>query len=150
MANLYKHFNKNERHIISFYLDSAYKLCDIANILGKHSSSISREIKNNRTLITPKSKKSNKCGNFYSCIVKHLCNDCANGKCKFCTYKQCDLFCDEFTPIPNCKRTNKFPFVCNGCKQSDDCALPKYFYNSNNAQSIRDNNVRLHKQGIKF
>lgn len=150
MANLFKHLNESQRRIISHYLDLNSSLFNIANIIGKHSSSISREIKNNRTLVTTKAKKINKCGNYNICLIKHLCNDCLNGKCKFCSRKQCDVFCSEFTPIPNCKKTKKFPFVCNGCQQAKDCKLPKYFYNASNAQNLRNDNVRLHKFGIKI
>jgi IS30 family transposase len=145
----YKHLNEGQRRAISEMLDNSYSLKIIAETLDKHPSSISREIKNNRKLNPVRKNAKNKCGLFNECIVKHLCDACANGHCKFCSHLHCDSKCKEFSPIPNCKKLKRYPFVCNSCSEDKNCLLPRYYYNYKTAQIIRDNNVREHKFGIK-
>ena len=43
----YKHFTKDDRNELAILLKKGYDQKDIADVLGKHSSSIGREIKNN-------------------------------------------------------------------------------------------------------
>ena len=33
-----------------------------------------------------------------------------------------------------CKKLERFPFVCNGCHQKDNCPLDKWFYNPATAE----------------
>ena len=52
--------------------------------------------------------------------------------------------------ITNCKKTNRWPYVCTGCnkKYSNQCAFTKYKYNPNKAQIKADQNLILSRKGI--
>ena len=120
----------------------------IALQLNRDPETISEEIKKNRYLSVLSGKR-NYCGLQLHCTIRHLCNDCRNGKCHACRYHNCNQICPDFISGPVCDRVKKFPFVCSGCKTLSSCKLPKYFYLAETAQGRRDNNVRNHKYGIR-
>ena len=150
MAKKYHHLSFEDRQRISIYLDFNYKLKDIASLLDKAPSSISREIKRNRYIPEKRRRKDHCCGLFNSCIIKHLCNQCLNGICKFCRSKDCVSLCASFTSFPDCSKILSFPFVCNSCIEIKDCKLPKFYYNYKIAQSNYSYNVSHHKEGISI
>ena len=61
----WEHFNFEQRKIIANQLSIGAKLCEIAQLLDKDSTSVSKEIKRNR-VITKKHHESNK--PIYACI----------------------------------------------------------------------------------
>ncbi len=52
--------------------------------------------------------------------------------------------------ITNCKRTNRWPFVCTGCKKkyNNQCAFTKYKYDAKIAQGKADSNLINSRKGI--
>lgn len=145
----YKHLNQDQRNIIKLLLDKNYKLKEIAAQIGKDPTTISKEIKANRNLIISKSKR-NVCGKQSDCKIKHLCNNCENGICKHCSANNCNLICDDFTKLANCKRIYRYPYTCNSCQESNNCKLPKMFYDAKNAQENYKFNVSDYKKGVKI
>lgn len=93
-------------------MNQNYKLFIIANIIGKDTKNISKEIKRNRYLVNRKNIR-NDCGLFNSCQNQRLSSNCENGYCKYCSANNCSTICDSFSSIPNCKTTNRFPYICN-------------------------------------
>lgn len=122
-----KHITYEQTKIIENMLDSNSSLETIALTINKDPRGVSRHIKKYRE-IKINNRYKNICANQENCTVKHLCDACANGKCTFCSYRNCNDICKDFTTTPNCKKLNRFPFVCNGCNKCEKCKLPKYFY----------------------
>ena len=124
----YSHFNRDDRKKIENHLNSGIgSLKIIAGSVTKSPKAVRNEIKRHRYLVVRENKR-NKCGRQLYCAQQHLCNDCENGLCKSCRYRYCNDICSDFMTEPDCKRTNRFPFVCNGCSNATSCPLPKYFY----------------------
>lgn len=143
----YSRLTKDKRLKIEECLSEDKKLKDIALEVGSNPRTISYEIFTHRYLSTR--KKHNMCTLFNICDVKHLCNDCLRGCCKYCTNHKCNELCYRFTIVPECKRNTRFPYVCNGCPSLKECNLNKYYYNANKAQEEYKSNVSVYKQGIK-
>lgn len=105
---------------------------DIANYLGVDVSGLIKHIKNHRRIVY--TDAFNRCGHKKQCEISTLCNTCSNKtynkKCKSCKAQPCNRLCSLFTPIPDCKRIKKYPYVCNGCSNRDHCNLNKYIYDS--------------------
>lgn len=51
--------------------------------------------------------------------------------------------------ITNCKRTQRWPYVCSGCnKRYTNCPLTKYKYDAKSAQTKADTNLINSRRGI--
>ena len=52
--------------------------------------------------------------------------------------------------ITNCKKTNRWPYVCSGCnkKYNNQCVFTKYKYDAIKAQKKADENLILSRKGI--
>ena len=148
IKNKFKHISENDRKIIDYKLDQGINLSDIAKAINKDKSAVSREIKKHRHLIVRANAK-NKCGLFNLCNIKHLCDKCDNGYCKYCSI-HCDSLCSSFHEYPQCPRVLRFPHVCNGCSDISICKLPKLFYDHTRAHKQYLLNVSEHKKGSKL
>ena len=77
----------------------------------------------------------NRCIYRSNCDKHHLCFPCKkpmqNSKCSSCS--KCNEVCLEFKEI-KCEKLEKFPYVCNGCKEEYKCVLHKKFYIAEVAQ----------------
>lgn len=145
----YTHLTKEQRNTIELLLNQEYQLKIIAEIVNKDARTISKEIKRNRYLVVRKNA-ANTCGVFNSCQKQRLCNTCEMGYCKFCNANNCSTLCENYTSIPDCKTTNRFPYVCNACDEIKECKLPKLFYKAETAQDNYCFNVSDHKKGSKL
>lgn len=131
----YKHFSRDERVLIESNLNQGLiSLKLLAAQLKRSPKAIRNEIKRHRYVLVRDNKR-NKCGRQTYCNRQHLCNDCENGFCKACRFHYCNDTCPDFVPEPDCKRTNRFPFVCNGCPNINGCPMPKLFYNADRAHT---------------
>ena len=121
-----------------FTLDKRYKLLDlvregerqkiIADQLKMSITSISRELKRNRTLKRSRPLR-NVCQKVKNCTIKGLCtNMLCHTLCKNCIYdKQCIDICPLYEER-QCKRLERFPYVCDGCENARGCPLKQYRY----------------------
>ena len=144
-----KHCSFKERRIIETYLNQGAKLSTIAREIAKDDRTVSKEVKKHRYLHV-RTYARNKCGFQDLCVKTRLCTVCVSGVCKYCSVNKCSEICDDFQEEPHCKRTTKFPFVCNGCSKLKDCSLPKYFYKADSAQREYVENVSAHKRGPRM
>ena len=71
----WEHFNFEQRKIIANQLSNGAKLCEIAQLLDKDSTSVSKEIKRNR-VITKKHHESNKKLCKHTLRYPYCCNHC--------------------------------------------------------------------------
>lgn len=82
----WEHLNFEQRKIISSQLSHSAKLCEIAELLGKDPTSISKEIKRNR-IIVKQHHKDNKKMCKYTIRYPYCCNHC-HLKYTSCTFDQ--------------------------------------------------------------
>lgn len=127
-----KHLTEADRQIIAQGILNNSSKADIARVLGKDKSTIGKEIKLHRVL---KYKSS-------------LPLDCANYKT--CTHRrQCTLQCPDFVPFA-CRRRDRSPGACNGCKDVNRCRHDKFYYDPKLAHLAYRETLIDSRQGVNI
>ena len=132
-----KHLTNEERSQIEHLLRARKSIKDIAHILEKSPSTISREIKKHAV---PSDKSAvgrirNRCIHRKNCNKYYLCEDkpdCKKQRCSTCSL--CNSVCPEFVE-EHCQRLALPPYVCNGCQSERLCTLRKQYYLHRPAQN---------------
>jgi IS30 family transposase len=125
----YKHIDNSERLQIEHLLKEGVSIKKIASILGRSTSTISREIRS-RAISSNKSapyRIHNRCKHKADCQRRYLCEnkpDCTK-LCKYC--KLCNRLCPDFEE-EICQKLFLPPYVCNGCSDESRCVLRKKYY----------------------
>jgi len=104
-----KHLTLNERKIIQTGIENRSNKVDIARIIGKDPTTITKEIKKHR-IFKPRNQ-------FYYpsiCIHRKECHGC---KARCSRYEE-----------PKCHQRDRSPGACNKCPKSATCHLDKYLY----------------------
>lgn len=132
-----KHLTNEDRSKVEHLLRQRESLREIARILEKSTSTISREIKKH-SVSSNKSAAGripNRCVSRRNCSKFYLCEDkpdCKRQRCSTC--KLCNLVCLEFDE-EHCTQLELPPYVCNGCKSERICTLRKKYYLHRPAQT---------------
>ena len=125
-----KHLTLSDRIVIEQSLNEGKSFKSIAKQLHKDPTTISKEIRKNRTIKTRKdSSKVIKCDNSKECTVQKLCSrfNCKD-LCKNCSrYINCRTICTDYK-VKTCGKLNKAPYVCNGCKSLISCPYERWIY----------------------
>ena len=117
-----KHLTLEERETIEDMLKNNFNLTEIGNTIGKHRTTISKEILNHRF-----EKEAIQYGTtFANCT--HINN------CQFAGSKSCNKSCKNFNER-KCKILDKVPYVCNGCKKKSHCKFSKFYYRAKDADA---------------
>lgn len=144
-----KHLTIHDRTFIEDALTAGNILRDIADRLGKDTTTISKEIKRIRIFKESQTQFFGGCINRSKCNKKHLCNANCNGLCKKCMTLNCYGTCPDFT-VKTCHITKKFPHVCNGCETKTTCKLNKYRYSAKHAEASYRDNLETSRSGINI
>lgn len=144
-----KHLTFDDRLTIQRELKNGKNFSQIADILGKDRSTIGREVKAHRSYVPHEA--GNICVHRKTCDVSQVCENahtrCRNlHKCRS-TCGFCNQHCDKFEP-ESCNRTERAPFVCNGCTQR--CYLAKWKYDAKSAQSGYEESLHESRKGISL
>jgi IS30 family transposase len=124
-----KHLTDADRLEIEHGLRHGLSIKKIAAKIGKHSSTVAREIRA-RSVDSNKGafgRLTNRCLSRRSCSVRQLCEDkpdCVK-RCSACTL--CNTVCPEFKEEV-CAKLSVAPYVCNGCPDERACVLRKRYY----------------------
>ncbi len=135
-----KHLTDAERLEIEHGLRHGLSLKKIAEKIGKHRSTVAREILA-RSVSSDKGaygRLTNRCASRNSCERSQLCADkpdcvrrCA--RCRLCN-SACPAYEEEV-----CPKLAAPPYVCNGCGEESRCVLRKRYYMHNPAhKNYRD------------
>ena len=147
-----KHLNNDERSLIEDSLREGKSLKIIALLLGKSTSTISREIKKH-AVCSNKSAQfriPNRCIYKRSCKKDNLCEDkpnCNRKKCSTCN--QCNSVCSDFVEEV-CSKLEKPPYVCNGCDDEHNCILRKQYYLHKTAQASYKETLVVSREGVNI
>jgi len=131
-----KHLTDLERLEIEHGLRHSLSLKKIAAKIGKHHSTVAREILA-RSVASDKGaygRVTNRCASRLSCDRRQLCADrpdCVR-RCSACHL--CNSACPDFKEQA-CPKLAAAPYVCNGCKDESACVLRKRYYLHNPAHS---------------
>lgn len=100
-----KHLTQDNRYVIQDMLYDGNSATQIAQKIGVHTSTITREIKNNRLVKIPNRTyvlPSRICKHKDQCDCKRfLCEHCVNPNslCKECKKRDCTSLCDKFVHV---------------------------------------------------
>lgn len=125
-----KHITDLDRLEIEHELKRRSSFKKIAEKIGKHHSSISREILARRTSSSKGAfgRITNRCllrGS--SCDRRQLCMDKPDCIRRCSTCRLCNQLCPDFVE-EICSKLSSPPYVCNGCADEAECVLRKYYY----------------------
>ncbi len=126
-----KHMSQDNRVVIEKGLDISKPLSTIAAKLSKDPTTIAKEIKKHRSFQQHNmfNELPFRCALAKDCHRKNVCNTelFCNRECKRCN--KCHNFCSNYVPFDyTCPKTQKAPYVCNGCSKKNGCRLDKYYY----------------------
>lgn len=117
-----KHLTLEEREIIEDMLKNNFNFTQIGKVIGKHRTTISKEILNHRF-----EKEAIQYGTTFA--------NCTNiNNCQFAGCKSCNKSCKNFIER-KCEILDKAPYVCNGCKKKSHCKFSKFYYRAKDADA---------------
>lgn len=107
----------------------------IGKRLRRHPSTISHEIKENRTYIVGIYPMNNDCRLARKCREYHIChNNHCDDKCILCIRKDCHIYCKRYVST-KCHKFNSVPYVCNTCYEKKLCNKDRYLYSAKYADA---------------
>lgn len=136
--NKQKHLNLESRILIETQLNERNSFKGIARMLGKDCSTISKEVKSHisfqKTGYLGKSFNDCRLAHLRLCQIRKVCSLCTNNPNRPCSVcGKCIASCDSYEKYV-CPKLDKPPYVCNGCKERNKCALEKRLYKASFAQ----------------
>lgn len=151
----YKRLDREARNKIEHYLDTGKSLSWIADNLGFAISTITREVKANRTDCGQRTRTvtgniNNLCTSYKTCEKTNVCSVCqrrGRPRCASCQEVRCSTSCKDFIKR-TCKTTERSPYVCNFCVEAKRCTLRKWRYKALDAQRKADEAKTETRQGI--
>ena len=117
MTAEYKQLSLKERREIQDCLDRGETFREIARLLQRNVSSISREVKQNRTLQAHRAKKGS-CREVNFCKRVGICGEKCfypEARCAGCDKIDCRDICPEYALQTACDVLVRAPWVCNAC-----------------------------------
>lgn len=151
-----KHLTQDNRYVIQDMLYDKKSATQIAQNIGVHTSTITREIKNNRLVKIPNrtyALRSRICEHKDKCDCKRsLCEHCVNPNslCKECKKRDCTLLCDAFVHVI-CPITEQWPYICSPhCEKRNQCIFPKCSYKAEIADKLYREKLIVSRQGINM
>lgn len=128
-----KHLTFEQRVDIEKGLTENKSFAEIAKIIGKDPSTVSKEVRlHAHTKERPDAGYTNPpCIHRKECKIVCLCDEQCGTLCKIC--KKPDMRCINICPgyeTAECKKLDKPPYVCNGCTKKTYCLMPRKFYSS--------------------
>lgn len=139
-----------DRIAIEYGLSSGKTFEEIAEKLNKSTSTISREVKNNREFIRGSFFLGNDCRYSRTCKKKHVCGDMFCGTyCIRCRNYDCRDGCTNYKPY-NCERINYPPYVCNRCFSRRNCFKNRYLYSAKFAQAQSNERLSSSRKGVRI
>lgn len=151
MSN-YNRITFKERVRIEAGIYAKESFSKIAKELDRSTSSITREVKQNRTKVKMPYLCGKDCIYVTSCAKHHVCGDeyCSR-KCRLCIDFDCTKVCDRVRDH-KCTKYQKPPFVCSTCseKNKKKCIYDKYYYIAEKADAKAKATRSESREGIRL
>lgn len=145
------HLTLSDRITIEQYILQKATFRDIAKVLHKDPSTISKEILRNRH------KEHDSFFHHYCDICIHRYTDCemrhvcgymqCNRSCKYCNQRKVPSLCRNFKVL-DCSLKNHAPYVCNSCKIVKSCHAECFTYSAVKAQRKYQHTLSSSRKGI--
>ena len=150
-----KHMTKEMRERIEKGIREGESLKEIAKAINKDPTTISKEVLKHRSDVVPEYHLNSyvfcsRCSNISICKLRKVCdNQKCNDECRYCSKVDPTSKCRLFKKAI-CKRTNRFPYICNGCPTRKRCRLQKYEYIPLTAQRDYEKELHESRQGLNL
>ena len=144
------HLTFSERLTIETGNEKKLSFREIARLIRRHPTTVSKEILSNRIHISSNYPWQNDCQFAKSCKLKNVCGDekCTY-KCPQCKRGYCHRFCERYKPR-GCKAVLKVPYVCNTCSDKRYCIHEKYLYTARSADAKSLRRLSDSRSGIRI
>lgn len=146
----YLHLDMDARVLIENSLCERRSFTWMADKLGISTSSVSREVQRNRRddgFPSNGKKIENKCAHATTCSKHKACDPDCLKKCSICQSVRCSRYCKDYE-LYVCIRTDKAPWVCNGCISLRGCRAHHWRYVAKTAQGLADVRLIESRQGL--
>lgn len=147
----HKNLAYQERVNIEDRLKAGYTFKAIADELGRHPKTISKEVqRGNFTREKNHTLRKGTCAHLSECKITKLCNNSyckKNTPCSKCKMRTCSQYCDYYTP-GSCSKLLKPPYVCNSCTKYTTCGFDKRWYRANHADNAYHDRMVQSRLGI--
>ena len=150
-----KHMTKEMRERIEKGIREGESLKEIAKAIDKDPTTISKEVLKHRSDVVPEYHLNSyvfcsRCSNISICKLRKVCdNQKCNDECRYCSKVDPTGKCRLFKKAIS-KRTNRFPYICNGCPTRKRCRLQKYEYIPLTAQRDYEKELHESRQGLNL
>lgn len=150
-----EHMSKEMREVIETGINQGDSARTIARRIGVSASTVTREVKKNRTIkekrVAPNAKLSTRCVHYRDCQASgSACEKCSTRltTCKHCKTRDCTKTCATFKRAM-CPTTEKWPYVCPlVCTKRSYCSFPKCSYRAHEADSAYKDRLSASRVGI--
>jgi IS30 family transposase len=145
-----KHLSLSDRVIIETSLSRELNFTEIASLLSKDPSTISKEIKKHRIIHEgARSSSRSSCRFVQGCNRKNVCDQMCDVVCKRKRDCWCFTRC-KFFEMAYCPGILKPPYVCNGCEKKNACRYDKYYYRAKPAYDEYKGLLSSAREGINI
>lgn len=148
----YGQMDLTDRIAIETGLSLGESFAKIAKRIGRHPSSVSHEVRENRTHIEATYYAGKDCWNVRKCVTKQLCGAASyacHHSCKYCKGIDCRTLCKTYRSIA-CHKPETAPYVCNTCPSKRICIKDKYFYSAKYAEAAVSRRRSESRKGIRI
>lgn len=144
-----KHLTISDRIAIEAGIYAGHTFGEIAKKTRRSNTAISREIRNNRTLVTGERPRGKDCSYAWGCNVTGLCDEkeCTL-KCSFCRKNDCRKVCAKYHSN-HCRKLEKPPYVCNTCVNRRICKSDRAYYSAKHADAVSNRRLSESRKGIQ-
>lgn len=150
-----EHMSKDNREVIEAGINQGDSARTIARRIKVSASTVTREVKKNRSIKEKKSardaKLSTRCVHYNVCQASgSACEKCSTRLtlCKHCKTRSCIETCKDFKR-KMCPTTEKWPYVCPVvCTKRSWCGYPKCSYRAHEADSSYKKRLSTSRVGI--
>lgn len=149
-----KHLTISDRIYIEQELMQRNSFRNIASILGKDPSTISKEIKLHAAVApngTYRYPSCYYCRDFKKCKdTQFFCIGCDRLLCWICDAgRKLAKDCKDYNPF-SCQKLYKPPYVCNGCTELSKCHESKKYYRAKQAHKAYEETLTQTRSGINM
>ena len=144
------HLDSNARGNIEQCLNTGMSFKQIAGVIGKDCTTVSREIRRHRVSVFKGApgRVFNDCESRADCLARGICLECdKKNLCRNCgkCLDHCPYYRKEI-----CPRLIRSPYVCNGCPDKPGCTLEKKLYLATDAHSEYRNDLSESRKGFNL
>lgn len=148
-----KHMTLADRAFIERALIFGSSFTSIGEMLGRSPTTISREVRNHRTIISQRRRTDNDCVHYASCLRKNVCPNETKytcfSRCKLCSVYDCRIGCGDYESLA-CQDLDEPPYVCNGCFCEKSCKKNHAYYTAHKAQVAYQRELSESRKGLRI